>query len=127
MRNAVCCAVAVTLSALAGCASTPAGSMSQKELAGVRTALDGVAAGQPRDRVLESLKPSNVVKLGTASVEGVAVEEWKVEAFHDEKDQGRDLVVRFLYFVDGKLADISDVRVPFREKPELVRSWAKRG
>lgn len=115
--------VATVAIALVGC-SKPAGSMSSSELSRVRLAADGVATGTPKSEVLKKLKPANTVKLGSAEIDGVSVEEWKAEAFYDKNNSGRDLWVRFLYFVDNRLVDVSDTRVPFREKPELVKSWA---
>lgn len=107
---------------IAGCASPP-GAMSEQRLAGVREAAGEVRPGLTRDEVLRELKPAHAVSLGASTVDGVAVEEWKIEAFHDS-GKGRDLFVRFYYFIDGTLVDASDRRIDFRENRELVRSWA---
>lgn len=125
MTRSACSIVAVAVLFAAGCSSKPAGSMSSSDLDRVRIAADGVATGTPKAEVLKSVQPANTVKLGSAEIEGVSVEEWKVEAFHDKNKSGRDLFVRFFYFADSKLVDVSDTRVPFREKPELVKAWAK--
>lgn len=123
MSRTLCTIATAVMLFAVGC-SKPAGSMSKSDLERVRLASDGLATGTPKAQVLKSVKPANTVKLGSAEIGGVSVEEWKVEAFNDKNNKGRDLFVRFFYFADARLVDVSDTRVPFREKPELVKSWA---
>jgi len=97
--------------------------MKKEDLVRVRSSVGSLTPGESRDAVLKAVKPANAVPLGTSVVDGITVEEWKIEAFHDS-DKGRDLFVRFCYFIDGRLVDASDRRLDFRSNPDLVRSWA---
>ncbi|MFO0827813.1 MAG: hypothetical protein U0572_06640 [Phycisphaerales bacterium] len=115
-------AFAVSFVMLVACAATP-GKVSEKELAVIRQDAMQIPPGTPRDATLDKLKPCNTVRLGAGTYGGVAVEEWKAEAFYEHKD-GRDLFVRFLYFANGKLADVSDQRIDFRNNPALVKQWS---
>lgn len=110
------------LAVVAGC-SGPKGSMNEKQLAGVRSAAGEVTPGIARDELIRAVAPAHAISLGSSVVDGVEVEEWKIEAFHDS-GKGRDLFVRFYYFVNGTLVDASDRRIDYRQNRELVRSWA---
>lgn len=105
-----------------GCATKPEGAVSEDELVSVRQTHAQIALGATKEATLGAFKVGNKVKLSAALLGGVNVEEWKVEAFHDEKS-GRDLFVTFLYFCDGLLADQSDNRIDFRDNAELVTRW----
>lgn len=105
-----------------GCASEPPAQVSSKEMAAVRKAHSALAPGASRDAALESFGDANVVKLGAATIDGVSIEEWKVEAFQDVRS-GKDLFVSFLYFRDDRLVDSSDTRLNFRENPQLIERW----
>ena len=85
-----------------------------------------IPPGTPRDATLERLKPCNAVRLGGGSYFGVAVEEWKAEAYYESGDK-RDLYVAFLYFANGKLADTSGQRIDFRNSPAIVQAWGNVG
>lgn len=120
------CRLSLTLVAAAtlatGCASKPAAEVTPKELAAVRQAHGSIGAGASRTQVLEAFKPANQVKLGTSVLDGAAIEEWKIEAFVDQK-KGKDLFVTFLYFLDDRFVDSSDTRIDFRNNPVLVERW----
>ena len=107
---------------LAGCASKPAAQVSSGELSSVRSAYTNVEIGDSTSEVREAFKPAHMIKLGSASIGGATIDEWKAEAFV-ENNTGRDMFIAFLYFCDGKLADMSDSRIDFRSKPELVERW----
>ena len=81
-----------------------------------------LAPGATPDEVRKAVQPANVVPSGSSAVDGVTVEEWKIEAFNDS-DKGRDLFVRFYHFVDGRLVDTSDRRIDFRGDPEVIKGW----
>ena len=112
----------LTAASLQGCSSAPAGEVSSKELASVRQSYTQLKAGQPRQAVLDTFKAGNKVKLGSSVAGGVTIEEWKVEAFHDESNR-KDLFVTFLYFCDDRFVDSSDARIDFRNNPKLVEEW----
>lgn len=107
---------------LGGCASKPVAEVSKNEMETVRKAHASATAGQPKQQVLARFDAGNKVKLGSSMVGDVAVEEWKVEAFHDENHR-KDLFVRFLYFCDDRFVDSSDNRIDFRANPKLVEQW----
>ena len=114
--------------ALGGCASAPAGSMSKGELATVRSSQTKVRVGESKDGALKSYgDKANKVRMSSASLEGAAIEEWKIEAFNDDGDRGRDLFVTFLYFRNDVLVDMSDTRLDFRNNPALTARWAHPG
>ncbi len=115
-------ALGASLLALSACSSPPPAEVSKSELAEVRSGYAKLHPGMPRDQALAAFPKGNKVKLGSASIEGVSIEEWKVEAFYDD-DKRKDLFVTFLYFLDGKLVDSSDSRIEFREHPEIVSKW----
>ncbi|GMV25531.1 MAG: hypothetical protein AMXMBFR58_15620 [Phycisphaerae bacterium] len=119
---AVAACVVLAAGGLCGCASKPAAEVSKGQMAEIRQVHGQLQPGAPRQQVLDSFKAGNKVKLGTSSVGGIDVEEWKVEAYYDEKER-KNLFVTFLYFVNGKLADSSDARIDFRSNPELVDRW----
>jgi hypothetical protein len=124
--NHACAVGAVILAlgfgGLAGCSSPAPGQVSKEDLAAVRTGYAKLHTGMSRDEALNSFPKANKVKLGSASMGGATIEEWKVEAFYDD-DKRKDLFVTFLYFLDGKLVDQSDTRIAFRDQPDLVDRW----
>ncbi|MFO0376177.1 MAG: hypothetical protein ACK51N_03925 [bacterium] len=108
--------------ACGGCASKPAAEVSSKELAAARAAHAELKPGASRQAVLDSFKAGNLVKLGNSSMAGAAIEEWKYEAFHDEKER-KNLFVTFLYFCNDRFVDSSDQRIDFRNNEALVAKW----
>jgi hypothetical protein len=119
-----CAGVVVVMSLLCagGCADKSPAEVSSGEMASVRKSHTSLKPGTPRDQALASFPKGNKVKLGAASIGDMSIEEWKVEAFADQKKR-KDLFVTFLYFLDGKLADSSDTRIDFRNNPDLVEGW----
>lgn len=112
------CTVAASL-ALVGCSPKPAAEVSRGELATARQSYSTIKPGAPRQKVLDSFKAGNKVKLGASTIDGATIEEWKYEAFHDEKNR-KDLFVTFLYFCNDRFVDSSDTRIDFRNNHELV-------
>lgn len=110
----------------AACSSPPApGAVTSEQLQAVRGAQQKVSVGVPRDAALAAFPAGNKIRLSSAQIGGVEIEEWKVEAFYDDNSKkSRDLFVSFLYFADGKLVDMSDSRIDFRSRPEIVKSWS---
>jgi hypothetical protein len=106
---------------LAACSSTP-GKMDEKQLASLRADAAAITPGTSRDKALGALKGARTDRLSSTLIEGVAIEEWKVEAFH-EGGAGRDLFVTFLYFADGVLVDESDRRIDYRANDALLTRW----
>ncbi len=115
-------ACVVSALALGACSSSPPAEVSKSELAEVRAGYGKIQTGMSRDQALGAFPYGNKVKLGATSAGGSSIEEWKVEAYNDEKDR-KDLFVTFLYFLDGKLVDSSDSRIMFRENPEIITQW----
>lgn len=113
--------VALTM-VLGGCASKPAAEVSKSELASVRQTHANAKIGDTKKSVLDSYKSGNKIKLGASVLEGSTIEEWKVEAFHDESKR-KDLFVTFLYFCNDRFVDSSDSRIDFRTNHELVTRW----
>jgi hypothetical protein len=111
---------------VAGCSSKPAAEVSRSELAAVRQSHAAMKVGDSKAKVLESFHAGNKVKLGSSVLDGAAIEEWKVEAFHDESKR-KDLFVTFLYFSDDRFVDSSDTRIDFRNNPTLVDRWKSAG
>ncbi|MCC6320561.1 MAG: hypothetical protein IT438_03895 [Phycisphaerales bacterium] len=107
---------------LCGCASAPPAQVKADELASIRDTYSTTRLGSSKASVLGAFKKGNKVKLGSAEIEGARIEEWKVEAFHDQKNR-KDLFVAFMYFCDDRLVDTSDTRIDFRAQPELVDRW----
>ena len=113
---------AIALLSLGACSSAPPAEVSKDELGAVRSGYSKLHTGMTRDQALAAFPKGNKVKLGSSSIGGATVEEWKVEAYYDD-DKRKDLFVTFLYFLDGKLVDSSDTRIAFRENPEIVDKW----
>jgi hypothetical protein len=117
----------LTLAAVAtmvvACASNSA-KMSEGDLKKVEAAATNVHVGMGKQEALDTYPRGNKVRLSSSSFGGVAVEEWKIEAYADDDwNKSRDLFVSFLYFAGDKLVDMSDTRLPYRESPDLVNRW----
>ena len=124
LKRTICVLSAVLM--LAGCKGDP-GKVSKADLKKIRGAAENVSIGMSKDDALAAYPKGNKVRLSTSSVEGVTIEEWKVEAYHDDDwKKSRDLYVTFRYFAGDKLVDISDTRHDYREDPELVSQWLGR-
>jgi curli biogenesis system outer membrane secretion channel CsgG len=117
----VVAALAATM--LSGCGSKSAAEVSKNEMAAVRQSHAAARVGDPKQKVLDSFKAGNKVKLGQSELGGATIEEWKVEAFHDEKKR-KDMFVTFLYFRNDKFVDSSDTRIDFRNNAAIVERWA---
>jgi hypothetical protein len=118
-------AAALGLAVICGCTSKPKAEVSSKELAKARAHFSSVKPGAPQSEVLGAAKAGNAVKLGASTIDGAVIEEWKYEAFHDERHR-KDLFVTFLYFCNDRFVDASDTRIDFRNNPELVARWIGR-
>jgi hypothetical protein len=119
----LCIALALAAASLAACGSSPKGSVSEKELATIRSTTHSVMPGEKKDAVLAKYKDANVVRLSSSRIGNATIEEWKAEAFHDT-DKGRDLCVQFLYFRNDVLVDTSDTRLDFRNDSAITNRWA---
>ena len=113
---------ALLASTLVGCASKPPAEVSRSELASVRQSSASIKVGDQKQAVLDAFKSGNKLKLGSSVIDGATIEEWKVEAYHDE-DKRKDLFVRFLYFCNDRLVDTSDTRIDYRTNTALVEKW----
>lgn len=117
----------VCVGGLGGCSSPkPIGSVSESQMKGVRSSFSSLRTGVDRDQALAGFAAGNRVKLGSAVINGVAVEEWKAEAIREKKPRN-DIFITFLYFCDDRLVDVSDTRVDFRGNPQLVEQWTHAG
>jgi hypothetical protein len=114
---------AIAASTLGGCGSKSAAEVSKKDMVAVRESHAAARVGEPKQKVLDSFKSGNKVKLGASELGGATIEEWKVEAFHDEKNR-KDLFVTFLYFRNDKFVDSSDTRIDFRNNAAILERWA---
>ncbi len=115
-------AVAAVGMILTGCGSKPAAEVSKSDMAAVRSSYSAIKVGDPKQKVLDSFKTGNKIKLGSSELDGASFEEWKVEAFHDENKR-KDLFVTFLYFRDDRFVDSSDTRIDFRSNSALIERW----
>lgn len=122
MKNVWIVLGAAMTACVGGCSSPPPAEVSKSEMQSIRAAHEQVRPGQPKNSVLRAYKAGNTLKLGSSSIDGVTIEEWKAEAFRDEKSR-KDLLVTFLYFVDDRFVDQSDARIDFRSNPDLVERW----
>ena len=107
-----------------GCKSKSAAEVSKGDMAEVRAAHAAAKLGDPKQKVLDSFTEGNKVKLGSSSVAGSTIEEWKVEAFNDQKNR-KDMFVTFMYFLDDRFVDSSDTRIDYRNNQALVDRWKK--
>ena len=127
IRTHIAGAAAVALGALVlvGCAGDPGKQGSKQDVQKVRQAYAEAQIGASREATLELFDNAGVSKLSSARVGGIAVDEYKVEAYHDDDwNKTRELFIVFLYFADGVLADTSDRRIDFRSNPAVVENWA---
>jgi PBP1b-binding outer membrane lipoprotein LpoB len=107
---------------LSGCGE--ASKVSSGDLNQVRSTTEDLQIGMSQDDVEKVLKKGSFKRLSTSSMNGVAIEEYKIEAYHDDDwNKRRDLFVRFLYFADGTLVEISDRRLDYRENPAISQRW----
>ena len=112
--------------ALAGCGSSDKAKVSEKELASVEAARNTVKIGASKSDTLALFKHGNKTRLGSSNIDGAVIEEWKVEAFHDNDwRKTRDMSVAFLYFINDKLVDSSSSRINYRENAAVVEQWKK--
>lgn len=81
---------------------------------------NAVGLGQPRDAVLSAYPPGALSLKSSATIDGYRVEEWRAQAVSHDRDT---FFRRYLYFVDGALAELSDDRVEYREEPGVVARW----
>ena len=114
------CAVLV----LAGCRSGNKAKVSETELSAVRAAQTQLTVGASKQTTLAAFKYGKKTKLGSSKVDGVAIEEWNVEAFHDNDwAKRREMTLVYLYFLNDKLVESSDKRLNYRGTPALVEQW----
>jgi len=122
--SALAAAALTTTILLGGCQSDPA-KVSKNDVAKVEDATDSLAMGTSKSDVMSTLKYGDKKQLSSTTIEGIAVEEWQVAAVHDDDfAHTRTQYIRFLYFADGKLVQVSDRRIDFASNPDLVSSWA---
>lgn len=121
LRNGLIVA-AFSAAMLGGCGSKSPAQVSKGDMAEMRESHAAAKVGDPKQKVLDSFKSGNKVKLGASEIGGATIEEWKVEAFHDEKKR-KDMFVTFLYFSNDRFVDSSDTRIDFRNNPEIVDRW----
>jgi hypothetical protein len=114
---------ALAAAMLNGCGSKSAAEVSKKDMVAVRQSHAAIRVGDPKQKVLDSFQSGNKVKLGASELGGAMIEEWKVEAFHDENKR-KDMFVTFLYFRNDKFVDSSDTRIDFRNNAAIVERWA---
>lgn len=107
---------------LMGCSSSPDASVSAKELTRIRTAHDTIATGTPKDIAMKSFEDATTTKLSSATIDGMAIEEWKAEAVHGSDDK-MDLFISFMYFANNRFVEQSPTRLDYRGNAEIVERW----
>lgn len=120
--------LALSIALLAGCAAKgPAqAKVSKDDVASTRTVFESLDIGEPKPAVLEQFKKGYKLRLGAATVRGTKVEEWKIEAYHDDDwNKTRDLFVGFMYFADNRLVETSTTRVDYRSSPTILDNWTQ--
>lgn len=120
-------ALALSVALLAGCAAQgPAkAKVSKDDVQTTRNEFQSLSLGTPKEKVLESFKHGYTARLSASSMSGVDVEEWKVEAYHDDNwNKTRDQFIGFMYFADGKLVATNNSRIDYRNDPAMVKEWA---
>jgi hypothetical protein len=117
-RSSLALLLAFTVASVAaGCKSDPS-AVSEGQLATARESAASLSPGMPKEEALGVFKKAAQHRLSASVVNGVSVEEYKIEAQHDQ-----DLMIRFLYFVDGRLVEISDRRVDYKADPLVAERW----
>lgn len=117
--------LSLALLALTACGGSPS-KVSEGDLKTVRANYDSLQIGMSQKDVQKSLKKGNLIRLGSSAMEGASIEEYKLEAYHDDNwNKQRDLFVAFLYFADDTLVDMSNTRIDYRNKPDVVENWTK--
>jgi len=124
IRSLVLSVLALSLALpLLGCESDP-GKVSQDDLKRAREATSKISPGMTKEEVMKTAKYGAQHRLSAATVDGVQIEEYKLEAYHDDDwNKTRDLNVAFLYFVDDVLVDLSDKRLSYRDDAALISRW----
>jgi hypothetical protein len=89
----------------------------------------------PKDDVLNAIPPFGYRNLmGTTRVEEGTLEEWGLQAIvFDERalfwsgvENPVDEFVRYFYFVNNKLADMSVQPLQYRDRRDLIIEWRNR-
>lgn len=95
--------------------------VTSSELADVVAANRGLALGMSHDEALGRY-PAELTSLrSTARLEGMEVEEWLVRAV-DRRTPA--VFERWLYFCNGRLAEVSDERIDYRDADgESLHQW----
>ncbi len=113
----------LALFTLVACAGTP-GKVSKGDVQSVRAAYESLSIGMSKEAVTKALHKGNLVRLGSSSMSGATIEEYKIEAFHDDDwNKSRDLFIGFMYFANDKLVETSSARVDYRANPAMVEQW----
>jgi hypothetical protein len=100
-----------------------------RELREYEQSFQRVSVGMPKDDVLKTIAPYGSRNLiGTTSIEGQVVEEWSFKAgFRYGPDVTHfESVSRYLYFVNGKLVDMSNKPLEYRDRRDLIIEWRSR-
>jgi hypothetical protein len=103
--------------------------VSSGELAELEQSFQRVSVGMHKDDVLKTIAPYGSRNLiGTTSIEGQVLEEWSVEAEYQSSFNVMNYksVSRYLYFVNSKLADMSNKPLEYRDRRDLIIEWRSR-
>ena len=120
IRLLTLCALATVLG---GCGGDPA-KVSKDDLQRVERSQENLKIGMSKDEALGLFKKGSTTRLAATSLGEDSVEEWKVEAYHDDDwNKERSMFVTFMYFMNDRLVDISDARLVYRDNADLVQRW----
>lgn len=119
--------IVIAAAAITGCASDKA-KVSRSDLQRIEASGQKLRVGMSRDEALGTFEKGNKISLSQSMMQGVSIEEWKIEAYHDDDwNKVRDQYIKFLYFANGKLVDVSNTRIDYRENPVVVDNWVSNG
>ena len=122
IRAILALGAAMCLATGIGCESDSA-KVSKGDLKSIERSSMEVEVGSTRQEVQSAFKKGNFVRLGETMVGGAKIEEWKLEAYTDDDwNRSRDQYIKFYYFMNDTLVDISNQRINFRD-PGVVANW----
>lgn len=97
--------------------------VSKTEMVEVMDANNRVRLGMTLEEALESYPQRLVTLRSSASIDDHTIEVYQVAAY---QSNGASRFERWLYFVDGKLVEVSDVELDWRGNEGLLLNWGVR-
>jgi len=127
-----------TIFFVVGCASqSPSSSLvSKSKMANIESEIREIKIGMPKQDFLSKFSNigGDLELLGTTTLENGKLEEWHLTAYtRDESlhfwygwERKKDILERYFYFVNSKLADMSANQLAYRDRQALIIEWRDR-